>query len=99
MRIQACRIEIDESIFVQRAYTAVLEYFLKTGRAPHYTELAVILGLRPQVAREIQRKAADTALGCYFVNDTDYIESWAPFSNVPSQYFVTINGQQKWYGQ
>lgn len=96
---QAYRNETNEIILVQQAYTTVLEYFLKTGRAPHYTELAVILGLRPQEARQIQRKAAESALGCWFVNHTDYVESWAPFSNVPTQYLVTINGQQKWYGQ
>ena len=27
------------------------------------------------------------------------MESWAPFSNVPTHYLVTIKGDQKWYGQ
>ena len=84
---------------VQRAYTAVIEYFIKTGRAPHYTELGEVLGLPPEEARLAQHQAADSAIACWFVKDTDYVESWAPFSNVPTHHLVTIGGSQKWYGQ
>jgi hypothetical protein len=31
--------------------------------------------------------------------DTDDIASFAPFSNLPTQYRITIEGQQKWFGQ
>jgi hypothetical protein len=88
-----------QDILVQRAYTAVVEYFIKTGRAPHYTELARTLKVLPEEARQLQHNAAESCIGCWFVKDTDYVESWAPFSNVPTQYLVTINGEQKFYGQ
>jgi len=90
---------MQRATLVQRAYTAVVEHFVKTGRAPHYTELAATLGLRPEEARQAQHEAADASIACWFVKDTDYVESWAPFSNVPTHYFVTIKGDQKWYGQ
>jgi len=90
---------MEETTLVQRAYTTVVEHFLKTGRAPHYTELAVTLGVHPEEARQLQRKAAESSIACWFVKDADYVESWAPFSNVPTQYLVTIKGEQKWYGQ
>jgi len=90
---------MDENMLVQRAYTAVLGHFIKTGRAPHYTELAATLGLRIEEARQLQHKTADSAVACWFVKDTDYVESWAPFSNVPTHYLLTIAGNQKWYGQ
>ena len=90
---------MEESMLVQRAYTDVLNHFIKTGRAPHYTELAASLGLRPEEARQVQHKAANSAVACWFAKDTDYVESWAPFSNVPTHYLVTIGGDQKWYGQ
>jgi hypothetical protein len=90
---------MEETALVQRAYTTILEHFVKTGRAPHYTELAATLGLRPEEARQLYHKTADSAVACWFVKDTDYIESWAPFSNVPTQYLISINGEQKWYGQ
>jgi hypothetical protein len=84
---------------VQKAYTAIIEHFIATGRAPHYTELAGILGLHPDEARDLQRQAADASVACWLIPDTDYIESWAPFSNVPTHYRVTVKGEQKWYGQ
>lgn len=90
---------MDEGELIQRTYTAVLRHFIKAGRAPHYTELAEILNLQPEAARESQRKAADSAIACWFVTDTDYVESWAPFSNVPTNYLITVKGDQKWYGQ
>jgi hypothetical protein len=90
---------MKDDMLVQRAYTAVLEHFMKTGRAPHYTELGRTLGLTPENARQLQHKAAESALACWFVKETDYVESWAPFSNVPTHYLLTIAGEQKWYGQ
>ncbi len=64
----------------------------KPWMPPHYTELAETLGLQPEEARQVQRKAAESVPGCWFVKDTDYVESWAPFSNVPTHYLVTIEG-------
>ncbi len=90
---------MQETTLVQRAYTAVIEHFINTGRAPHYTELAGALGVSPEEARQVQHKAAESSIACWFVKDTDYVESWAPFSNVPTHYLVTIKGEQKWYGQ
>jgi hypothetical protein len=30
---------------------------------------------------------------------TDLIASFAPFNNQPTQYRITVDGQQKWFGQ
>jgi hypothetical protein len=30
---------------------------------------------------------------------TDIITSFAPFNNLPTQYRITVDGQQKWFGQ
>jgi len=30
---------------------------------------------------------------------TDLITSFAPFNNLPTQYKLTLDGQQKWFGQ
>jgi len=90
---------MTESNLIQKAYTAVVKHFIRTGRAPHYTELAETLRLQPDEARDVQRVTAQAAVACWLVQDTDYIESWAPFSNVPTHYLVTVAGEQKWYGQ
>jgi hypothetical protein len=39
---------MQETTLVQRAYTAVVEHFIKTGRAPHYSELAAASGCHPK---------------------------------------------------
>ena len=44
-----------DSLGVQKAYSSIVEHFIRTGRAPHYTELAETLGLRPDEARGVQQ--------------------------------------------
>jgi len=90
---------VAEAALVQQAYTNVLKHFVRTGRAPHYLELAETMGLAPDEARDLQHQAAQTGVACWFVEGTDYVESWAPFSNIPTPYLLTIGGEQKWYGQ
>jgi len=90
---------VAEAALVQQAYTNVLKHFVRTGRAPHYLELAETMGLAPDEARDLQHEAAQAGVGCWFVEGTDYVESWAPFSNIPTPYLLTIGGEQKWYGQ
>jgi hypothetical protein len=87
-----------DATMVQQAYTTILKHVIKTGRAPHYTEVAATLGLTPDEGRELQKEAAEAGVGCWLIEDTDYIESWAPFSNVPNQYQLTVEGDQKWHG-
>ncbi len=91
----------DRSTF-QRAYTTIVQHFVDTGRAPHYGELADLLEIDVNAARELQRAVATDAApvaGSWLAHDTDNIESWAPFSNVPTHYLITVDGVQKWYGQ
>lgn len=91
---------IDQNL-AQRASTAILEHFVATGRAPHFAELADTLGIGIEEAREAQRAAVEASpiASCWLAHDTDLIESWAPFSNVPTQYLISVGGIQKWYGQ
>jgi hypothetical protein len=39
------------------------------------------------------------AIAVWLFPKTDYIASFPPFSNLPTQYRITIDGQQKWFGQ
>jgi hypothetical protein len=84
---------------VQKAYTTILRHVIDTGRAPHHTELAEAIGVSPDDAKPLQQAAADAAAGCWLCADTDYVQSWAPFSNIPTQYLISVDGIQKWYGQ
>ena len=90
----------DQSL-VQRGFTTILERFVSSGRAPHYGELADALEIDMEGARELQRAAADAApiAGYWLARDTDFIESWAPFSNVPTHHLISVDGVSRWYGQ
>ncbi len=91
---------IDQNL-TQRAFTTILEHFVAMGRAPHYCELADALDIGMEEAREVQRAAVEASpiASCWLAHDTDHIESWAPFSNVPTHYLISVDGIQKWYGQ
>ncbi len=91
---------VDQDL-TQRAFTRILEHFVSTGRAPHYAELAEALHIRSEEGREIQRATVEATpiASCWLTRDTDYIESWAPFSNIPTHYLISVEGIQKWYGQ
>jgi hypothetical protein len=85
---------------IQKAYTIILKHFVKNGRAPHYIELARLMQIGLEEARDLQRETAATErMGSWMSHDTDYIESWAPFSNVPTHHLISVDGVQKWYGQ
>jgi hypothetical protein len=86
---------------VQRGFTTILEHFVSSGRAPHYTELADELGIGMEEARVLQTEAANAApiAGYWLSRDTDFIESWAPFSNVPTHHLISVDGVPGWYGQ
>jgi hypothetical protein len=88
---------------IQLAYTLTLRHFVEHGRGPHYLELTDHLELTPDGARELQWETAEVVSeiigGCWMSHDTDFIESWAPFSNVPTHHLISVDGKQIWYGQ
>jgi hypothetical protein len=69
----------------QEAYTQTLQHLVAHGRGPHYTELAEILRVPVEEARGAQVAAAEAGVGCWMSPGTDYVGSWAPFSNTPAQ--------------
>lgn len=84
---------------LSRMYHAIMSGFVRDGRAPHYTDLARHLGVRIEDARQTLHKLMDMGLPTWLAPDTDYIASFAPFSNIPTQYLVSVDGQQRWHAQ
>ncbi len=83
-----------------RMYHAILSGMVCDGRAPHYTELAGGLGLSPDESRQaLHALDAKGVPGFWVRADTDLVESCAPFSNIPTQYLISVEGEQRWYGQ
>ena len=84
---------------VQRTYTAIMQSFINDGHAMHYTGLSKVLGVDVEEGRRLQREAVAAGVGCWFVEDTDYIESFAPFYNLPTNVSVSVDGERKWHAQ
>ena len=84
---------------LDQAFHVIMKQVTATGRAPFYTELAMELGVSPEEGCKIQRDLFSAGIAGWLYPETDHIVSFAPFNNLPTQYRVTINGEQKWYGQ
>ena len=90
---------MDRQSILDRAYNTILTKMVETGQAPHYTEMASALGVSVEEGRKVLHELLSQGMAAWLFPDTDYITSFAPFNNLPTQYRITIDGQQKWFGQ
>jgi hypothetical protein len=89
-----------EPELLARMYHAIIGRLVRDGRAPHYTELASTLDLSPDEARDALHDLGGVGIPGFWLHpDTDYVVAFAPFSNLPTQYLISVEGEQKWYGQ
>lgn len=48
----------------------------------------------------IMRRMVETGEAPFYTEiAADFITSFAPFNNLPTQHQITVNGQQKWFAQ
>ena len=81
---------------LDKAFYAIMQSFIETGRAPHYAELAVSLGVSVEEGRQLFHDLETTGYSFFLHPETDQIVSVAPFNN---QYRISVDGQQKWFAQ
>jgi len=84
---------------LDRAYDAINRYFIERGYGPHYTELAADFDLPPEEGRALLREVVESGIPAWLHPDTDYIVSFPPFNSMPTQYRVSVEGQQSWFAQ
>ena len=84
---------------LDRAYHNVMQRIIHSGQAPHYTELATEMGLEMEEGKVLLHDLIDSGIPAWLHPDTDYIVSFAPFHNLPTQYRITVDGEQKWFAQ
>lgn len=90
---------MTETALLDHAYHFTMQRFVATGQAPHYTELAVEFGLHMEDGKQRLHDLVNAGIPAWVHPDTDYVVSFAPFHNLPTQYRITIDGQQKWFAQ
>ena len=84
---------------LNEAFHFIMTEMISTGRAPFYTDLAHHLGVSMDEGRKILHDLFSTGIPGWLFPNTDHIASFAPFNNLPTQYRVTITGEQKWFAQ
>jgi len=84
---------------LDRVFQIILNRMIATGQAPHYTEIASEMGIPVEEGRGLLRELFAAGVPGWLFPGTDYITSFAPFNNLPTQYRITVDGQQKWFGQ
>ncbi|MEN6466207.1 MAG: hypothetical protein ABFD62_13580 [Syntrophaceae bacterium] len=84
---------------LDRVYSFITRYMVDKGRAPFYTEIAEELGLPPARGRQALHDLIETGVPAWLFPNTDHISAFSPFSSLPTQYRITVGGEQKWYGQ
>jgi len=81
---------------LDRAFQFIMRRFADTGRGPHYTELAKAFGLSVEEGRQRLHEVVKAFSPSWLHPETDYLVS---FHNLPTQYRVTVDGEQKWFAQ
>jgi hypothetical protein len=84
---------------LDRTFHVIMKRMVESGQAPFYTELAAALGLSVKEGRKVLHDLFSSGIPGWLYPRTDLIVSFAPFNNLPTQYRITIDGQQKWFGQ
>ena len=84
---------------LDRTFQIILKHMVETGQAPHYTEIAAKLKVSVEEGRRALHELFSPGFPGWLFPNTDYIASFAPFANLPTQYRILIDGQQKWFGQ
>jgi Alkylmercury lyase len=84
---------------MDRLFHRVMRALVETGRAPHYAELAPALGLTVEQGRRLMLDVLQAYPIGWLHPDTDYIASFPPLNNLPTQYRITVGGEQKWFAQ
>ena len=77
----------------------LMESMVAKSSAPHYTEIAKKFSVSPEEGRSMLQELMATGIPAWLFPNTDYVSSFPPFSNLPTQYRITIEGQQNWYAQ
>ncbi len=89
----------DNQNRLDRVYHFIMETFVQSGHAPHFIEIAREFGLSPGDGKALLYDLMNVKMPNWLYPNTDLIASFAPFNNLPTQYRITVDGQQKWFAQ
>ena len=90
---------MSESNHLDRIFQIIMKRMMETGQAPHYTEIASEMDVPLEEGRKALHELFSPGFPGWLFPNPDYISSFPPFSNLPTQYRISIDGEQKWFAQ
>ncbi|MBW2061922.1 MAG: hypothetical protein JRI95_10225 [Deltaproteobacteria bacterium] len=84
---------------LDKTYNIIMKTMVETGQAPHYTDLAQELGVSMEEGRQALHDLFNAGIPGWLFPNTDFVTSFAPFNHLPTQFRITIDGEQKWFAQ
>ena len=90
---------MSDTEVLDKTFHFILKRMVDTGQAPHYTEIAAALGVSPEEGRKTMQTLFESRVYGWLFPNTNFIASFAPFNNQPTQFRVTVDGEQKWFAQ
>ncbi len=90
---------MSKAEMLDKTHHIIMKQMVETGQAPHYTEIAAELKVTPEEGRKALHDLIGVGIPGWLFPNTDFIASFAPFNNLPTQFRITIEGKQKWFAQ
>ena len=84
---------------LDRMWNRITRTLIDTGRPPHHAELAHSLGVTARESRALLHAVMAAYPIGWLHPETDYIASFPPLNNLPTQYRITVRGAQHWFAQ
>lgn len=84
---------------LDETYHYILSRFVERGQAPHFTEIAAQFRIPVEEGRRRLHELMAARLPNWLFPETDLVASCAPFNNLPTQYRISVDGEQKWFAQ
>ena len=88
-----------ETRLLDELYHYILTTLVEKGQAPHYTEIARTFSVTPEEGKALQHDLIATGVPGWLHPGTELLASLGPFNNLPTHYRITVDGQQRWFGQ
>jgi hypothetical protein len=88
-----------DPVLMDRMFQCIMRGLVDRGVAPHHAELARTLRLAVDDGRRLLLDVMQAYPIGWLHPETDYIASFPPLNGQPTQYRVTVRGEQRWYAQ
>ena len=84
---------------MDEAFQRLMRSLVESGRALHYAELSTEMGCSVEEGCQLLLAVMQAYPIGWLHPDTDYIASFPPLNSLPTQYRVTVRGEQRWFAQ